>query len=125
MPIVSKLKNCLTCDKVVRGRSDKKYCDDFCRNSYNNLVKSERNNFMRRVNTILRKNRRIIEAIMDGKEEPTKTNRERMLQLGFQFNSFTHTCLSKKGSTFFFCYEFGYTPLEHDVYLLVKKIAKC
>ena len=27
-------KLCLTCNKPVKGRTDKKFCDDYCRNNY-------------------------------------------------------------------------------------------
>jgi hypothetical protein len=29
-------KTCLFCEKPVKGRSDKKFCDDYCRAAYNN-----------------------------------------------------------------------------------------
>ena len=32
-----KNKKCLSCGKLLKGRVDKKFCDDYCRNNYNNL----------------------------------------------------------------------------------------
>lgn len=29
-------KQCLFCGSELKGRSDKKFCNDFCRNNYNN-----------------------------------------------------------------------------------------
>lgn len=121
MNTLSVPKTCLTCSKTIRGRSDKKFCDDFCRNSFNNQLKSDRNNLVRNINAVLRKNRRILEELIDGKEEMVKASREKLLQLGFEFNHFTHTCTNKKGSTHYFCYEFGYLPVENNFYLIVKK----
>ena len=31
-------RKCLECGTVLKGRSDKKFCSDYCRNTYNNKV---------------------------------------------------------------------------------------
>ncbi len=54
---------CLECGYEITGRSDKKFCSDQCRNTYNNRLKQDANNFVRNVNAILRKNRRILEDL--------------------------------------------------------------
>ena len=113
-------KICLTCGKVLKGRLDKKYCDDGCRNSYNNRLKSETNNFVRNVNNALAKNRRILESLLPPEEETAKANKEKLLRLGFQFKYITYTYVTKAGKTYFYCYEYGYLPLENNWYLIVK-----
>ena len=118
--IQTETKTCLSCGKAVRGRSDKKFCDDYCRNNYNNQLKADTNNFVRNINNALRKNRRVLEDVL-GPEGMTKIAKSKLINLGFQFKYHTHTYTTTKGSTYFFCYEYGYLPLEHDVYLLVKK----
>ena len=111
---------CHTCNKPLRGRTDKKFCDDYCRNNYNNQLKSGSNNFIRNINNALGKNRRILETALPTGEELAKISKENLLQKGFQFKYFTHLYTNKKGNTYFFCYEFGYLPLDNDWYLLVK-----
>ena len=111
---------CLSCAKPVKGRTDKKFCDDFCRNNYNNQLKSTSSNLMRNINNALNKNRRILDALL-GTEEMQKTTKERLLQKGFQFKYITHLYNNKKGNTYFFCYDIGYLPLENDWYLIVKR----
>lgn len=111
---------CLSCAKPVKGRTDKKFCDDFCRNNYNNQLKSSGSNLMRNINNALNKNRRILDALL-GTEEMQKTTKERMLQKGFQFKYITHLYNNKKGNTYFFCYDIGYLPLDNDWYLIVKR----
>ncbi len=112
---------CLTCGKPVKGRTDKKFCDDYCRNNYNNQLKADNNNLVRNINNALRKNRRILEGTIRAGEEMTKTTRDKLLQMGFQFKYMTHLYTNKKGTTYFFCYDHGYLPLEDDWYLLVKR----
>ena len=62
MTVVSKL--CLECDEPLFGRVDKKFCNDQCRNAYNNRVNKITNDFVRHVNVILRKNRKIIASLL-------------------------------------------------------------
>jgi predicted nucleic acid-binding Zn ribbon protein len=121
MLVESPAKECLTCNKTVRGRTDKKFCDDYCRNTYNNQLKAEGNNMVRNINNALRKNRRILEELFEENEKTLKVNREKLLQLGFQFKYFTHTYSNQKGGTYFFCYEYGYLPLENNWHLIVKR----
>ena len=116
-----KANTCMECGKKVKGRADKKFCDDFCRNSYNNKLNSDSNGLVRNINNILRKNRRILEEILPESEEKAKTTKERMLEKGFQFKYITHTYKNKQGNIYYFCYEYGYLLLENDWVLVVKR----
>lgn len=115
------IKTCLQCRKTLRGRSDKKFCDDYCRNNYNNLLKSNTNNYMRNINNALSRNRRILEALLSPDHETTKTQKEKLIYEGFSFKYITHTYTTKKGSTYFYCYDFGYLPLDSNWCLIVKR----
>lgn len=114
-------RHCLNCNKPVKGRTDKKFCDDYCRNNYNNQLKSNTINLVRNINNALGKNRRILDSLFTDGEGMAKTNKNKLLQKGFQFKYSTHTYTNKKGDTYFFCYDIGYLPLESDWYLLVKR----
>ncbi|MES2274541.1 MAG: hypothetical protein V4592_00870 [Bacteroidota bacterium] len=111
-------RKCLDCGTILHGRADKKFCNDLCRNSYNNQLNSNSYNLVRNINNILRRNRRVMEEL-----NPTgkiKVSRERMLQKGFDFDYFTGSFQTQAGARYFFCYEYGYLPLEADEVLLVK-----
>jgi predicted nucleic acid-binding Zn ribbon protein len=114
-------KQCLNCHKPVKGRTDKKFCDGYCRNNYNNQLKSNTINLVRNINNALGKNRRILEGLFIAGEEMAKASRDKLLQKGFQFKYITHTYTNKKGNIYFFCYDVGYLPLESDWFLLVKR----
>ncbi len=114
-------KHCLECDKILRGRTDKKFCDDFCRNGYNNKLNSHSNNHVRNIINILRRNRRILEESLPGKDGMVKTTRSKLTARGFTFEYMTHTYQNKKGNVYYFCFEFGYLPLEGDLVLIVKR----
>jgi hypothetical protein len=111
---------CLTCEKPVKGRTDKKFCDDYCRNTYNNQLKSSTTNLVRNINNALGKNRRILESLLTGEREKATVLREKLLAKDFQFKYFTHTYTNKKGNIYFFCYDFGYLPLENEWMLIVR-----
>jgi len=110
---------CLDCNTPIRGRADKKFCDDTCRSNFNNLLKAEDNSFLKQVNQILKKNREILK--WKNPAGKIKVKREILLGNGFNFNYHTHTYSNKNGMTYFFCYEYGYLSLNNDEVLLVKR----
>jgi predicted nucleic acid-binding Zn ribbon protein len=74
------LKTCMACGKAIKGRSDKKFCDDYCRNVYNNDLKSDSNNYVRNINNALHKNRRLLEEILTAGEGMAKTTKDKLLK---------------------------------------------
>jgi hypothetical protein len=110
---------CLDCDEPVKGRADKKFCDDLCRSSYNNKLKATDNNVVRSINQILKKNRSILKA--NNPTGKTKVKHEILVSQGYNFGFHTHTYINKTAMTYFFCYEYGYLNLVNGEVLLVKK----
>jgi hypothetical protein len=111
-------KNCLECGEAIIGRSDKKFCSDLCRNSYNNKVNADANNYVRNTNNALRRNRKILEDICH--DDKSKTTRNTLLDRGFDFSLITNIRTTQKGSTYYFVYEYGYLELDNDFFLVVK-----
>ncbi|MBT1703190.1 hypothetical protein [Chryseosolibacter indicus] len=110
---------CIECQTAFKGRVDRKFCSDQCRTTYNNRQKSIENAYIRDVNSILKKNRRILlELNPEGK---SRVSKDKLAGKGFDFNYFTSTYKTKDGSLYFYCYEQGYLPIEKDYYLLVVK----
>ncbi len=109
----------MECGDPISGRSDKKFCCDQCRVTYHNRLSGDATNFVRNVNNTIRKNRRILTLL--NTRGKTKVSREKLSQNGFDFNYFTNTSKTKDGTTYYYCYEQGYLPVENDRYLLVVK----
>lgn len=110
---------CKECGQKLSGRKDQKFCSDYCRNTFNNRQNEDATAYMRRINNILRKNRRILSAL-----NPTgkKTvDGMRLAEDGFNFHYFTNIYTTQKGATYYFCYDQGYVKLEGDQYMLVHK----
>jgi predicted nucleic acid-binding Zn ribbon protein len=76
-------KICPECGESIKGRADKKFCSDMCRNAYNNKLNSDNTNLIRNVNNILRKNRRIMEELLP--EETAKVSHQKLIEKGFHF----------------------------------------
>lgn len=111
---------CLECNILLKGRTDKKFCDDQCRSNYNHRLKVNDHSFINSVNQILKKNRKILKT-----QNPSiKVKRDALLSKGFDFNFHTHTYVTKKENVYIFCYEYGYMALENEELLLVKREAK-
>ena len=108
---------CLECNEEFTGRTDKKFCSDMCRNAYNNKLNSDETNHVRNINNILRKNRRILKEL--NPTEKGKVHKKKLVEKGFDFNYYTNIYKTQKGTTYYFCYEHGYMPLEDDFYFLV------
>ena len=123
-PAPVKLKNmenrtCLECGEALKGRSDKKFCSDYCRNSYNNRVNRDSKNLIRNVNNRLRKNYRILSELNSSGK--TKVTRSRLLEKNFDLSLFTSIYTTKSGNVYFYVYDQGYLELENDFFLLIRK----
>ena len=111
-------KRCLHCDKEVIGRADKKFCDKQCRNEYNNTQNAVSNNYIRKVNRIIKNNRNILEDLCP-KDKSVKVHLKVLTKEGFSFDYFSNIYTTKADKTYYFCYEYGYLDLGGDYFALV------
>ena len=110
-------KKCLICGRTLHGRIDKKFCSDHCRNKYHNSLDPNEARYIRHVNYILRKNRRILmefnrKGIVD---IPALT----LMHAGFDFKFITNIS-TKQGEIFYYCYEHGYKERCDGIFSLVE-----
>lgn len=110
---------CQKCGKKLFGRSDKKYCNDYCRSEANNISRGTTNNIVRKVNNKLKRNRLVLESLLNG-EQSKKCHKDMLTKEGFLFDFHTNTLQNKKGDTYFFCYEYGYLQTGENWFLVVK-----
>jgi hypothetical protein len=112
-------RTCKECGLKLVGRRDQKFCSDYCRNSHNNRLNEDTTAYMRRINNILRKNRRILFALNpNGKKTVDGIT---LAEEGFNFHYFTNIYSTQKGARYFFCYDQGYLRLDNDQYMLIHK----
>lgn len=105
-------RKCLDCGCTIRGRTDKKFCSDQCRNNYNNKLNRDTNNFMRNVHGLLRKNRRILaDLYLEGR---CRIHKDALFALGYNFSFFTHLIETSDGTMYHYCFEYGYRETGDD-----------
>src|SRR6266542_1104107 len=115
---------CLNCDKPLKGRSDKKYCNDGCRNAFTNKQKQKENKETGPITLVLRKNRRILMALLGDK--PDVSVSEAVLhRKGFVFDYHTHHIITAyEKNEYMVCYDHGYRRLENGLFKVIKEFKK-
>ena len=108
---------CLTCGEPLVGRSDKKFCTDQCRFSYNNKVKRKNEKLILDINKILRRNRAILKQF--NPEGKTTVRSSVLLKVGFDFRYFTHAYKTRNNIDYHFCYEYGYHKIDNTYTLII------
>lgn len=109
---------CTHCQTPLKGRADKKFCNDQCRASFNNLLRSKELLHLKQVNQILKKNRAILK---ERHAEKNLTTKDKLTRKGFNFGYHTHAMHNQDGTAWSFCYEYGYLSLENGEMLLTKE----
>ena len=101
--------NCKKCGNLIQGRLDKKFCDAYCRNSFNNTIKRKDERSIIEVNRVLRKNRTILKTLSPvGKSTVRK---EVLDATGYNFNIFSSMYRASKSSIYYLCHEYGFCPI--------------
>jgi uncharacterized C2H2 Zn-finger protein len=115
-------KKCPQCGALFVGRSDKKFCGDYCRNSFNNKVHPEIKKMIRNTNNRLKKNYKILVSLnVSGK---TKIPKSKLTDRGFYPELVTSFYTTKAGNTYYYVYDQGYLWLENETVLLIRKSFK-
>lgn len=112
---------CLECgDKIVYGRSDRKFCCDVCKNRYHNRISRTIKEYKSMVNTALERNYGILESLkkMNFRRIPVRE----MQELGFRVEFFTSF---RKGGVkdAYMCYDLQYF-VENDVVTSIVRISQ-
>ena len=111
------LQKCMFCGDVIVGRSDKKFCNSNCRNTFNNRTRQDCEKLILETNRILRKNRSILKTLSPvGKSTVLK---DYLLKLDFDFKYHTHSFKTNHGNTYKYCYEYGYLEIEDGKKILI------
>lgn len=88
------IKYCTYCDTSIRGRSDKRFCNDACRNAYHNEMNKESSTVVHRINRSLKHNRQILGRFLTPVQETIEVRKDLLLLSGFNFMYITHTMVS-------------------------------
>ena len=112
------MKKCPVCDTPIIGRSDKKYCSDDCRASYHNARNRSSNIKIRKINRILRRNRKILFEMIC--EDLQKIPKSMLQEKGFDFDHYTRE-MQDKGNGYKACYDIAYQVVEEEKELNMRR----
>ncbi|RZM26238.1 MAG: hypothetical protein EOO88_17695 [Pedobacter sp.] len=113
---------CQQCGKELFGRSDKKYCNDDCRNRANSHRRKREtwgdDKHIYEITRDLKRNRNIMKSTGAFLGETKIVTRGWLLDKGYNFDYYTNILHTKKGD-YYFCYEYGHLQLEDGKLLVV------
>ena len=121
-----KTANCLYCNKpITKGRTDKKFCDPGCKDSFYNAIKSEEQAEISKIEGILKRNRRILKRLYKPKNQEMIIKREALIREGFEFGFHTHIAVTRaKSNEIIFCFDYGYREVKEGAYQLYQSFSK-
>lgn len=105
---------CMQCRQPLKGRADKKFCHDGCRNEFFNEKKKAESEAINKVVATLKRNRRILESVLQLRQT-TKMPRASLLRQGYDFSFHTHLY-----GQYTFCFDYGYKIIDDADLLVVK-----
>lgn len=114
-------KQCQHCAKKMQGRTDKKFCSNYCRSSYHNALYGNRTNYMRRINALLLRNRKILSDLFVLQRKGAHVPLSELYMKGFTPQHFTHQAKHTSKTVYTFCYEFGYSFVGKDAVRIVQE----
>ncbi|SDD66704.1 hypothetical protein [Pedobacter soli] len=117
-------KKCTFCSKILHGRSDQRFCNDTCRNTYNRHKRTAEK-IKEHVNTpeifrIIKKN---YEILKKGRERPLDdnetifTNTIDIMAQGFNPKFFTSITKDKSGMQWYCVFEMGFSIGDEYIYI--------
>lgn len=110
-----KEKHCEECGKPLFGRTDKRFCNDTCRNTFNRekaareAVKAHEN--LPEIFRAIKNNYEILQTYglhKLRKDEFRYTATKELLDQGFHFKFFTSQYIDSKGTRYNCCFELGW-----------------
>jgi hypothetical protein len=118
--LVSYMK-CKICNNLVKGRSDKKFCSQRCKNYYHINLRKVTAIAVKDIDIILHRNRSILLEVLGKNLLQKKVPRILLEKKKFNFKYTTHWHINSKNKTFFWVYDFGWMSFSDDEILLVRK----
>jgi predicted nucleic acid-binding Zn ribbon protein len=99
-------RKCQYCQEKLKGRSDKKFCDDYCRTTFNYEKYKKKPSHYMTVKKQLQLNRKLLSQYNRGGK--VSIRKERLINRGFDPHYFTHYWKNAKNEVYLFCFEHGF-----------------
>ena len=116
-----KSKLCLHCGKELFGRSDKLFCDTYCKSAYQYKQRKQNEQLYFEIDRQLKINRKVLKKY--NRQGKTVIRKTTLIQEGFNPKYFTHYWKNRQNKVYLFCYEYGFLSIyekEIEKYLLIQ-----
>lgn len=113
--------HCQYCQEALTGRSDKKFCNAYCKSAYQYEQRKAKESLFFKIDRQLKKNRSLLKYFNQAGKSVIR--KEDLLERGFDPMYFTHYWKNPQAKVYLFCYEYGFMEIqEHQrfKYLLVQ-----
>lgn len=108
---------CLFCGSELKGRLDKKFCDDLCRNNYHYNQNKHNDIILNTINKSLKHNRKILQKLCARGRKIVK--KQILIDNKFDFELITGIHKTVKKKEYYLVYDYAYRCLnDYDVLLL-------
>lgn len=101
-------RKCTMCKKVVKGRSDKKFCSVSCKSLYHNKLRSANESVTTTIDKILHRNRAILLEVMGKASKSKKVLKLNLDKKNFNYSYITGMHINKQKKQVFHIYDFSY-----------------
>ena len=114
--------HCLFCGAELSGRSDKKFCDDNCRNNYHYHLKDkpDGDSVIKMMNAALLNNREVLKSLCHGQK--TRVRMDVLDNRCFDYELITNVYKTKTKSEYHVVYDYAYKFLNEDEIQILKFI---
>jgi hypothetical protein len=112
------LKTCKECGADFHGRANKEYCSMECKSAHNNGLIKSRLSFATTIESKLRNNRMILQALLQHYPEGA-VSKDVLENEGYEFQYLTHWVRSEKHGVGRVCYD--HVIYNKDEVYLIKK----
>ena len=109
---------CVFCGRELVGRSDKRFCDDACRNNYGYQRNKSGNVAINRVNKSLLHNRNVLKSIAKCGRKVVK--RQFLVEKDFDFEVITGIYKTYKDQEYMMLYDYAYKYVNDEDVLVFK-----
>ncbi|MGB1315536.1 MAG: hypothetical protein ACPG4Y_05915 [Chitinophagales bacterium] len=114
-------KLCKICKKALIGRTDKLFCNSYCKNQYHIGLRT----FVRKktddIDKILHRNRAILQEVLGKKRVQIKIKRILLSKKSFNFKYHTHFYINKNDKMYRFVYDISWMEFSDDEILIVRR----
>lgn len=121
-PTINPARFCKVCGNQLKGRRDKKYCDQICKNQYHADMRALHRTEVSADLSFLFRNRTILHEILDQEGSNKKKIPRSVLQfMGFKFNNYTGAHVNKQGKTYHFVFDYSWMAFSDKEVLILKR----